>query len=283
MEGFERRAVAPAHPVAPYIGGKKVLASDIIARIDQIPHVAYVEPFIGMGGIFLRRRSAPKLEVINDLSSEVANLFRVLQCHYVAFLDMMKFQITSRREFERLARTDPTTLTDMQRAARFLYLQRLAYGGKVSGQNFGIFRDKPGNFDVTRLGPVLEAAHERLAGVVIENLCYSEIITRYDAPTTLFYFDPPYWGSEKDYGRGLFSRADFQRLAQMLTKISGTFLMSLNDCPGVRECFSAFAFEEFEVPYTIAGGDKAPDAKEVLIFPHGQVRRAAAPDLFAAE
>lgn len=42
----------------------------------------------------------------------------------------------------------------------------------------------------------------RLAGVIIENLPYGEFIARYDGPGVLFYLDPPYWGSEGDYGRG---------------------------------------------------------------------------------
>lgn len=85
-----------------------------------------------MGGVFLRRRHAPKSEVINDLSRDVYILFRVIQEHYAYFIDYLRFRVTARAEFERLAGTDPDTLTDIQRAARFLYLQRTAFGGKAS-------------------------------------------------------------------------------------------------------------------------------------------------------
>ena len=83
-------------------------------------------------------------------------------------METLKFQITSRAEFERLAAAD--TLTDLERAARFLYLQRLGFGGKVAGRSFGVDSSGPSRFDVTRLGPVLEEIHSRLAGVVIECL-----------------------------------------------------------------------------------------------------------------
>jgi DNA adenine methylase len=53
-------------------------------------------------------------------------------------METLKFQITSRREFERLAACNPDTPTDLERAGRFLYLQRLSFGGKVAGRNFGI-------------------------------------------------------------------------------------------------------------------------------------------------
>src|SRR5258708_4808327 len=129
-----------------------------------------------MGGVFFRRRHAPAAEVVNDINRDVATLFRVLQRHYVAFLDMMKFQLTTRAEFERLSATAAETLTDLERAARFLYLQRTAFGGKVAGRNFAISRDRPGRFDITRLVPMLEEVHTRLAGVVIECLPWQEFI-----------------------------------------------------------------------------------------------------------
>ncbi len=60
-----------------------------------------------------------------------------------AFQDMLRFQLTVRSEFERLSATDPDTLTDLERAARFLYLQRLSYGGKVEGRTFAWTRRVP--------------------------------------------------------------------------------------------------------------------------------------------
>jgi site-specific DNA-adenine methylase len=71
---------------------------------------------------------------------------------------------------------------------------------------------------VTKLGPILEDIHSRLAGVVIECLPWREFIDRYDTAGTLFYLDPPYWGSEDDYGAGAFTRADFVGLATRLDR-----------------------------------------------------------------
>lgn len=229
METDTLRPVAPARPVAPYIGGKKHLAERLAARIAAVPHDSYVEPFVGMGGVFLRRRRAPKQEVINDISGDVATFFRILQRHYGPFMDMLRWQVAGRQEFERLLASDPATLTDMERAARFLYLQRAAYGGKVAGRSFGVSPGAPSRFDVTRLAKLLDDLHERLAGVVIECLPYAEVITRYDRPGTLFYLDPPYHGSETDYGAGVFAAADFRRLADQLAGIAGRFILSIND------------------------------------------------------
>jgi hypothetical protein len=134
---FEGREVEPIAPAAGWIGGKKQLAGHICELIESASHRVYAEAFIGMGGVFLRRRLAAKVEAINDRDRDVANFFRILQRHYQAFMDMLKWQLTSRAEFERLAKQDPDLLTDLERAARFLYLQKLSFGGKVAGRTFG--------------------------------------------------------------------------------------------------------------------------------------------------
>ena len=148
--------VEPTLPVAPWLGGKRNLAGRIAKMIAAIPHRVYAEPFVGMGGVFLRRRMRPRSEVINDYGRDVANLFRILARHYPQFLEMLRFQLTTRVEFNRLVATNPDTLTDLERAARFLYLQRTAFGGKISGRNFGVSKDRPARFNLTTLEPMLE-------------------------------------------------------------------------------------------------------------------------------
>ena len=257
--------VSSTHPAAAYIGGKRRLAKPITRAIDRVPHQTYAEGFIGMGGVFLRRRRKAPAEVINDWSEDVATFFRILQRHYVAFLDMMRFQLTTRAGFEKLMRVDPSTMTDLERAARFLYLQRTAFGGKVAGRSFGVSPGVPGAFDVTKLGPLLESIHERLAGVVIERLPWRAFMERYDRPGTLFYLDPPYYGSEGDYGRDLFDRAQFPMMAEALAGLSGQFLLSINDHPEVRRIFAGFAMVEMRLLYSIAGGGNQTEAQELLI------------------
>ena len=257
--------VPNTRPPAAWIGGKRVLAARLVTLIEATPHSIYAEAFVGMGGVFFRRRKVPRSEVINDRNGDVVNLFRILQRHYPQFMDTLKFQITSRREFERLKACDPSTLTDLERAARFVYLQRLAFGGKVSGQNFGISYKEGARFNLNRLAPLLEDVHERLAGVVIENFDWLAFIDRYDRPETLFYLDPPYWGSEDDYGKQLFSRDQFAVMASRLAHLKGSFILSLNAVQGVFEAFSAFKTEEVDCTYTVGGRGHSKLVKEVII------------------
>lgn len=253
----------PIAPAAAWIGGKSRLARTIASRMADIPHSLYAEAFVGMGNVFFRRGQIAQTEVINDASGDVANFFRILQRHYPQFMDTLKFQITSRSTFERLVKTDPHTLTDLEQAARFLYIQNLTFGGKVEGRTFGVQTTKPARFDLNKLGPRLDALHERLAGVVIEELDFEKFLTVYDRDYGLFYLDPPYYGTEGYYGKNLFCRSDFLRLATCLSTLKGKFLLSINDHPAIREIFQTFRIESVSTIWQASGQQKK--VEELLI------------------
>ena len=225
-----------------------------------------------MGGIFFRRTRRQAAEFINDYSEDVSTLFRILQRHYIQFLDVLRFGLTTRSEFERLKATDPATLTDLERAARFLYLQRNSFAGKVAGRTFGVSRDRPARFNLTTLEPMLEDVHSRLSGVTIERLDFEEFIRRYDSPDTFFYLDPPYWGAEDYYGKELFGREGFERLKGVLSTIKGRFLMSINDTPEIRRIFGAFEIEEVPVTYSASRAADRSTLRAELLVSNGMIQ-----------
>ncbi len=266
--------VLSAEPAAAWVGGKKLLAQRICAILASTPHDAYAEPFVGMGGVFLRRTMRPRVETINDVSGDVVNLFRIIQRHPEALFTELRWRPAMRVEFDRLREVRVTDLTDVERAARFLYLQTLAYAGKVRGRSFGCDPIQGHPFNIHRLEPRLRRLHERLAGVVIEHLDWSDFIPRYDRPGTLFYLDPPYWGSEDDYGAGLFAPADFASLAEQLRGIAGRFVLSINDVPEIRALFEWAEIAEVETRYSI--GDAGRIVRELLIGKGVDLQTAAA-------
>ncbi|MDD9911672.1 MAG: DNA adenine methylase [Alphaproteobacteria bacterium] len=265
FEGIELLSrVEPLQGAAPYLGGKRNLAQRLVTLIQATPHKLYAEPFVGMGGIFFKRTARPKVEVINDYSRDVANFFRILQRHLKPFLEEMEWMVYSRSEFERLKSVDPSGLTDLERAARFYFLQRSSFGGCVGNRSFGVDRDGGGRFNIYSFKESLNDLHKRLSKVIIENLSYSDFITKYNCPGTLFYLDPPYWGNENDYGKNLFSRTDFEQLAEQLQSVEGHFILSLNDCEGVRETFKMFDMTSVETVYTVSA-QGSQTVKEVII------------------
>lgn len=177
---------------------------------------------------------------------------------------MLRFQVSTRAGFENLLRVDPSTQTDLERAARFLYLQRLSFGGKVSKRSFGVDPYSGSGFDMSKIAPLLEGIHERLTPVTIEKLPWRDVLIKYDLPTTLFYLDPPYYGCEGDYGADLFDRSQFAIMARQLAAIEGKFLLSLNDRPEVRKLFAGFSMISVDLTYSVGGG-AGVDATELII------------------
>lgn len=248
-------------PLSGWIGGKSQLASRIIAAIPE--HTCYCEVFAGAAWVLFRKPES-SVEIINDRSSDVVNLYRVLQHHLEEFVRQFKWQLVAREEWERLKNIPPETLTDIQRAAQFYYLQRLSFGGKVAGRTYGTATTHPPRLNLLRIEEELSAAHLRLSRVWVEHLDFEACIKRHDRPHTFFYLDPPYYGVENYYGEGMFSRDDFQRLAGVLRGSKGKFLLSVNDTPQIREIFKGFMIEVVEVMYSCSKGSR-PKVGELLI------------------
>ncbi len=165
--------------------------------------------------------------LINDIHGDLVNLYRVVKQDLEGLLKCFEWTLVSRNEFNRLRKTDPGTLTDLQRAARFLYLQKMAFGGKLN-DSYGTSTTDPPRLNLLRIEEELSRAHLRLSRVNVEQLDWRECLRRYDRPYTLFYLDPPYFGSENDYGKNLFSRSDFKEMSAILKTLEGNFILSLS-------------------------------------------------------
>lgn len=231
----------------PYIGGKNRLAKRLIALLPE--HTTYVEPF-GGGGQLLFHKSPSAVEVFNDLNYDVVNFFRIVQWHYQELLRCLRYCLISRKMHEWYKNTNPETLTDVQRAARFFLLQKGSWAGLVTKQNFHYGVSHPTNFNPARIPKIIEAAHRRLQKVQIECLPYEEVLRRYDRDSTIFFIDPPYWGL-KLY-RHNFEPEDFQILGDRLANLKGKFILTLNDRPEVRQTFGRFHLKPIDLAYSAA-------------------------------
>jgi len=244
-----------------YIGGKNRLATKIISLLPE--HTTYVEPFAG-GAQVLFHQVPSNVEVLNHLAFDIVNFFRVCQWHYEEFVRYLRFCLVSRKLHEMHLATNPATLTDIQRAGRFFYLQKNSFGGLILKQKFHYGVTQPSNYNPARIPEIIERTHKRLERVQIESLPYEKILEKYDRPTTFFYLDPPYW--ERILYKFNFSESDFRALEQRLRTIQGKFILSLDDRPEVRELFKNFRFEQVELAYTAKRNVKGNRTKELLIL-----------------
>lgn len=212
--------------------------------------------------LFMRSEPA-RVEVLNDVNNDLVNLYRVITHHLEEFVRQFKWSLISREMYRWAKLSEVQTLTDVQRAARFYYLQKMAFGGRASGQTFGTDTTSGPRLNLLRIEEQLSEAHLRLSRVYIEHLDWHGCMLKYDRPHTLFYCDPPYWQTQ---GYGVdFSWDQYERLAMMMGQVKGKVLLSINDHPDIRRLFSDYYSESLDIRYTVKRGSGTP-AKELLIF-----------------
>jgi len=248
-----------------YMGGKSLLASKIIPKIPE--HKCYVEVFAGAAWLLFKKDEAVSdVEVINDINLDLITLYRVIKHHLEEFIRYFKWVLVSRDEFIRFRKEVPETLTDIQRAVRFYYLLKLGYAARIKDPAFSINATSKPRLNLLRIEEELSAVHLRLARVYVENRPYEDVLHRLDKPDTFFYIDPPYYGFEDYYGTGVFDRDDFVKLRDLLAKISGKFILSINDVVTIRKLFGGFHIESVGTSYTAGGAHRKKSVQELLIM-----------------
>lgn len=221
-----------ARPILRWPGGKSRLLKQILPLIR--PHVCFCEHFGGGLAVLLAKERSP-VEVVNDINGDLIALYRNLQFHLPALVSEIGWFNASRKNFRDFK--EQRGLTEIQRAARFLLLNRTSFAGKA--EHFGIVRTKGGGvaFDRDKVGSILGRAHERLNGVVIEHLPYERCLENYDSRDTFHFIDPPYVGAPTKVYDG-WTDADARKLKKRVSQAKGRWLITLNDSEANREIFS---------------------------------------------
>lgn len=240
------------------MGGKSKLRKTIISMIPQ--HKCYVEPFFGAGWVYFGKDKS-KVEVINDVDGELTNLFKMIKYHAEELRRLMVYEICSRDKFAQYINLNTDSLTEIQRAIRFIYLLSQSFASR--GNNFGYgttSRPNPQIFDTDDLLKL----KERLRNTYIENLSFEEIFKRYDRPHSFFFCDPPYY---KTAGyKDKFTEGDHIKLRDILSNIKGKFLLTINDDERIREWYQDFNIVETEVSYSVSKDVKGRrEFKELII------------------
>ena len=222
-----------------WLGGKSLLADKIIGLIPK--HETYIEPFFGAGQVFFRKPKS-KIEVINDIHSELINFFMICKERPQELIDSFNYILTSRDYYNMLREQNVSKLNEIQRAHRFYYMIRSGFGGKF-GDVFGTGTKKLNGFQWNMVKPHIDFTHKRLINVTIENLDYKKIFEIYDYEDAFFFVDPPYLGTTQEGYGGTFEHKDFKYLSKILENIKGKFLMTHNDDKVIKSFFKSFNIE----------------------------------------
>ena len=267
-----RRGEKVKRPLMRYHGGKWVLAPWIISYFPT--HRVYVEPYGGAASVLLRK---PRCygEVYNDLDDEVWNVFRVLQNPETKEVLKAKLESTpfARREFEQAYQP---TEDPIERARRTIIRSFMGFSSNATHKASGFRADSnhsgtipahdwanlttgfrannwgdgksgghvPACTQLARFPSHIEAFHERLCGVVLENRPALDVIRQHDSEQTLFYVDPPYPKDTRtdagdDYAIEL-TDENHRELAAALQAVKGMVILSGYNCPLYDELYAGW-------------------------------------------
>lgn len=219
-----------------WIGGKSHL-KNLITPLIPSDCDRYIEVCGGAGWVlFGKKKVKGQMEIFNDIDGDLINLYKQIKYNCSELQTEIDW-LQSRELFNcyRYELEHSIQLTDLQRAARYLYLIKCSFGCNRNSFATAVKR-------IHNIIDELPIYKERLEDVIIENRDFEQLIKTYDRPSSLFYIDPPYVGSEKYYNKKFcdFTMDDHRRLNNCLKGIKGRFILSYNDCGFVNENYKDF-------------------------------------------
>ncbi len=271
-------------PILKWVGGKRQLLSEIVPLIERmIPRGAtYVEPFAGGGAVLFSLR--PTKAIINDLNSELINVYRTVRDDPDGLIERLIEHRQNHCEeyFYRIRALDRSeeysSMSAVERAARTIYLNRTCYNGlyrvNAAGQfnaPFGRYKN-PSIVDEPRLRAVGE--YLRSSDVVICNEDYRALIDRLDG-NFFVYFDPPYYpltatASFTSYTDGGFDcerQVELRDVCRRLRAENIFFIESNSDCDAIRNLYEGFEIKTVRATRAINSvGARRGAIDEVLIY-----------------
>lgn len=221
----------PVAPPVTWFGSKSRLVKDIVTHFP--PHQTFVDVFGGSGAVLLGKRPS-KVEVYNDLNHKMASLFRVLSDRDKTRELVRRLELTpySREGFQLARAAVETEADEIELARLMIVVQRQSHGGLAKQWSYCVDAPAGGySASVRKFHAGIErlpAIQERMRKVQVENLCWRDLLPRYDRENTLFYLDPPYVPNTRingNYEKEM-TTDDHRDLTKRLLELQGMCILS---------------------------------------------------------
>lgn len=252
-----------------YYGGKQKIAKWVISHFPK--HESYIEPFAGGLAVFFAKLRRAKIEVINDLNSEVYNFYLQYRENPSELIRALEATPYSLEDYEHCKKVYKGTnrANDLERARAFFICANSAFGGVLGrGWSRGPVCSGGSHFPQRIISKVnsLKSLSSRLRGVYIENKNALDVIKYWDREGSFFYLDPPYPETDQGHYSG-YSINHFNGLLSLLKNIKGKFLLSCYLKDGMNLCPS-WATSHKNVKSTVKqkASGKETERTETLIY-----------------
>lgn len=242
-------------PVLKWVGGKRQLIETFQPLFPKKINL-YCEPFLGGGAVLFKLQ--PKKAFVNDINSELISVYMVIRDDVEKLiLELEKFKNESEffysvRDWDR-NKEKYSSLSDVERAARIIFLNKTCYNGLYRVNNAGEFNTPFGSYRNPNIvnAPVLRAVNKYFneSEITLTSLDYAEVLSNLPKnKNTFVYLDPPYdpistTSNFTGYSKGGFGREDQVRLREccdFLHENKIKFMLSNSATEFIFEQYSAY-------------------------------------------
>lgn len=264
------------YPIVKWIGGKRQLMFELLKNMPK-SYNRYFEPFIGGGALFFELQ--PEQAYISDMNEELINLYSVVRDNVYGLIDNLSKHEVSKEYFLEIRNIDRTEkyaeFSDVERASRFIYLNRTCFNGMYRVNSQGQFNVPFGHYKNPRIideNNLLNCS-ELLKKTEIKCVDFSEILTKVQKGDFV-YFDPPYvplnetssFTSYTKYGFDIDMQFKLRDVCDELDSMGVKFMLSNSDTKLVNELYANYEIKKVFASRQInANADGRGKITEVLV------------------
>lgn len=246
-------------PFLRWAGSKRKLVPELSSYWSG-SYDRYLEPFMGSACLFFAVE--PSRAVLSDINQDLVEAFEwVCDAPEEVHQRLSQIPRTEHRYYKVRDKT-PSLMKPVNRAVRFIYLNRNCFNGLYRTNSDGEFNVP---FSSSRVGDYptmdefIEAARV-LEGAEIISGDFEEVLRKRVKNRDFVYLDPPYAVENrrvfKQYGPQVFGQADIERLSNVLDEIDergAHFVLSYAKCPTALDAFSKWKYRQVETQRNISG------------------------------
>lgn len=191
-----------AKPFLKWVGGKTQML-DVLHESMPKKYNKYIEAFVGGGAMYFSLSA--NQSVISDINEDLVNAYRVVKNDVESLIEILRNFVNTEEEFYRIRSLDTTQLSDVERAARLIYLNKTCFNGLYRVNKKGQFNTPYGKYKNPNIcnAENLRTASNHLKDTTIVLGDYLDVLKEYAEPGDLVFLDPPYIpiGEYSDFNR----------------------------------------------------------------------------------
>jgi DNA adenine methylase len=273
----ESKIMPSKQPIKPFLkwaGGKTQLLSALVKHIPQ-NYGTYIEPFIGGGALFFHLR--PEKAIISDSNPELINTYSIVKNEVEPLISLLSTYPHDKVFYYQLRAQNTETLSPLERAVRFIYLNRTCYNGLYRVNKKGQFNVPFGSYKNPTIcdAPQLRLASQALQNVQIECGDYRDVLDEYALSGDFVFLDPPYYpvstySDFKRYTKEFFYEDDHAKLAGEFKKLSDRGVLCIltnSNTDFTRRLYTGFQYEIVNTKRNIScNGDSRENGQDLIVF-----------------